>query len=180
MKEKGYILIVSLAFLFLMTTLAISMFGGLAMDETMSGNNREKSRSIDAAQTALNYAESWMAMPANTYTGNWVTGVNCGVPETPLTVPVVCSNALANPSSQSSVRSSGVSFTPANMSVSSAGGLSTYALAPAFYIQYLGSIDTYNALYQVTATSTGGSAAAAAVVQSVYQIHANSSNLGGG
>ena len=40
MKQNGFILIVSLIFLVIMTMLGIAMFGGVSMDEAMSGNER--------------------------------------------------------------------------------------------------------------------------------------------
>ena len=50
-----------------MTMLALYMFRGFIIDEKLSGNHREKNRSLDAAQAALNAAQAWMSTSGNTY-----------------------------------------------------------------------------------------------------------------
>jgi type IV pilus assembly protein PilX len=177
MKQKGFILIVSLIFLVLMTILGISMFGGFTQDEMMSGNHREKVRSIEAAQTALNSSEYWMIQPGNTYDGDWIGPYNTNCTTTSAT-PVVCPNALATPTTLP--WAVGTPYTPAGMST--AGGPNTYAAAPNYYIQFLGTTGTNppTAMYQVTAAAQGGNATATAVVQAVYQVTAASRDIGGG
>jgi type IV pilus assembly protein PilX len=177
MKQKGFILIVSLIFMAIMSMLAIYMFSGFTMDETLSGNHREKSRSLDAAQTALDYADNWLGQSGNTYTGNWITGTTC---TTTSSTPVICSNALTNPTTLPWTSYTG--FTPSGMVVNAAGGIGTYAANPNLYIQYLGTTNANppTAMYQVTATAQGGNTSAAAVVQAVYQVTAASIDLSGG
>ena len=177
MKQNGFILIVSLIFLLLMTVLAIAMFGGFTIGETMSGNNREKNRAIDGAQTALNaagYRIQWQ--PNSVYTGNWNTGVTC-VPTTPQ--PTVCSNDISAAMGQSPTT---LPWTFA-MSSNPTNGQGVYAVSPHYYIKYLtsyGSGTTLDyALYQVTASSSGGNSAAVSVIQAVIQVHALSSYAGG-
>jgi type IV pilus assembly protein PilX len=176
MKQTGFVLVVALIFLALMTMLGISMFSGFSLDETLSGNYREKNRSIDAAQMALDVAQNWMTIPGNTYTGNWITGVNCDLATVQ---PAVCSNALANADTLPWTSVSSASFAPANMTVSTAGGLDTYAAKASYHLQYVGNKDPYNALYRVTATAQGGNATAVTVLQAVYQVHATAAYLGG-
>ena len=176
MNKKGYILIVSLIFMAIMSMLAIYMFGGFIMDETLSGNHREKSRSLDAALTALDYADNWLAQPGRAYSGNWVTGTTCSGVNS---APVICSNALANPVVLP--WPSYTNFTPTGMSISATGGVGTYAASPNYYIQYLGQgANPSIALYQVTAAAQGGNATATTVVQAVYQVTATSVDIGGG
>ncbi len=176
MKQKGFILIASLFFIVILTLIAISMFGGFTADESMSANYREKARSLDAVQTALNYSALWLGQPGNTYTGDWITGTNCS---TVSATPVICSNTLANPSTPN-LWSSYVSYLPTGLTVDALGGMNTYASQPSYYIQYLGQTSATTALYMVTATAQGGNATATAVVQVVYQVTATSRNIGGG
>lgn len=190
MKQKGFVLIVSLIFVVIMTLLALAMFSGLSTDEMMSGNFREKSRSLDAAQVALNAAEYWMQLPGSTYTGDWVGGasaVSCAGVQTTQTV---CTYPITNPSNSGTATSISLSdpstwtsyFSPtlSGMSVSASGGAHTYAGATKFYIQYLGNTaaNPPTAMYMVTAAAIGGNATATTVVQAVYQITAISRDIG--
>ena len=169
MKQKGFILIVSLIFLVIMTILGIAMFRGVSMDETMSGNQREKSRSVEAAQGALDSAEGWLNNGNNTiYGGTMNSGVACAGT---LATPTICSTALANPTTlpwASFFAASGI--IPA--SSVSASGQNTYVSQPQYYIQFLGYApgSTNIALYQVTATAQGGNSTATSVIQAVYQV----------
>lgn len=176
MKQNGFILIVSLIFLVIMTMLGIAMFSGFTMDEMMSGNHREKNRSRDAAQSALIYAGFWLVQPGNSYApGQSNIGVTCSGP---YTAPLVCSNALASPSTLP--WGTAVSYTPSGMTVNAAGGQGTYAASPNFYIQYLGNTNSTSAMYLVTSTAQGGNANAAAVLQAVYQVTATATDISGG
>lgn len=175
MKQKGFILIASLFLLAIMTMIGISMFGGFSTDERMSGNYREKIRSRDAAQTALNAAAYWMSITGNTYAGSWSTGANCTAPSS---TPIICSNALAAPAQPSSWTSY-VTYTPSGMTVKASGGapvnnVSPYATTPNYYIQYLGQLSPTSALYRTTAAATGGNAAATSVLQTDYIVIAKS------
>lgn len=175
MKQKGFILIASLFLLAIMTMIGISMFGGFGTDERMSGNYREKSRSREAAQTALNSAAYWMATGNNTFTGVWNTGATCSATGS---TPIICSNALAAPATPSSWTSY-VTYTPSGMTVNASGGLAnTYASNPNYYIQYLGQLNPTSALYLTTAAATGGNAAATSVLRTVYVVTAKSINIG--
>ena len=164
MRQNGFTLIVSLIFLVMMTMLGLAMFSGFTLDETMAGNLREKSRAFDAAQTAINSAEYWLAQP-----GNATIGSTCS---TALTTPQVCSNALANPTTLPWVNA-GISVTPAS-------GAGSYAANPTYYIQYLGTQASGNAFYLITAAAQGGNANAVAVLQTVYKISVQSGDLGNG
>ena len=77
LKQNGFVLFVTLVLLLIMTMLALYMFRGFIIDEKLSGNHREKNRSLDAAQAALNAAQAWMSTSGNTYSGNWETGIAC-------------------------------------------------------------------------------------------------------
>lgn len=173
MKQKGFILVVSLIFMAVMSILAIYMFSGFTTDAVLSANSREKSRSQDAAQSALDNAALWMGTGVNTYNGvSWVTGNACAGASA---APVICSNPLTTPATLP--WPAYTSFTPTGMTVNAAGGAANiYAANTQYYIQYLGPAPggLQAALYQVTATAQGGNATATSVVQAVYQIQPNS------
>lgn len=166
--QHGFVLIASLLMLLLLTILSLSMGKTFELEEMMSGNQREKTRAFEAAETALNYAESWLNLPANlTNTGLTCTAVT--------TTPVVCNNAPINPTMLP--WTIGVSYTPADMTISSAGGAGTYSNNPMFYIQYLGLGSGPSCLlpappcipiYQITALGYGGDSRSVAVLQSTY------------
>lgn len=178
MKQKGFILVVSLIFMAVMSILAIYMFSGFTMDAVLSGNSREKTRSLDAAQSALDNAALWLGTGVNTYNGaTWVTGTTCGGTSA---MPVVCSNPLTTPTTLP--WASYTSFTPTPMigNVAAGGGVNTYAANTQYYIQFLGptNVNPPTAMYQVTATAQGGNATAATVVQAVYAVQVGSYNAG--
>jgi type IV pilus assembly protein PilX len=90
--QCGFVLIASLLMLLLLTILTLSMGKTFELQEMISGNQREKIRAFESAETALNFAESWLNLPVNLTN----TGITCTAPST---TPVVCNNALANPAS---------------------------------------------------------------------------------
>lgn len=162
-KEGGYVLVVSMILLVVLTLLAVSMFRSFGLQELMAGNLREKTRAVDAAQAAINYAEWWLTQGSNA-----TTGVACAAVTN---TPVVCNTAIA--SATTTPWAVGVNYNPnpAYMTVSASGGTGTYFQAPQFYIQYVGlAAGGTGALYRITAVGWGGNSAAVAVLQSTYII----------
>ena len=180
-KQNGFVLFVTLVLLLIMTMLALYMFRGFIIDEKLSGNHREKSRSLDAAQAALNDAQAWMSQQGNTYTGNWVTGTSCaGV----LAIPTVCSAAI-NPADlvtpiASTPRYNYSALPTTILNPSTTGGAGNYFSVPSYYIQYLGTTGTNppSAMYQVTTASKGGNDTATTVLQAVYKVTAKTIDIG--
>jgi len=179
MKQRGFVLIVSLVFMAIMAMLAIYMFSGFITDETMSGNLREKSRALDAAQLAVVSAENQLAQTGFAYNGSaFVTGTNCsGVSAS----AVICSNSQVSPltlpwSTYTPFAASGVSI-----NISAAGGRNSYAAQPDYYIQYLGITSTNppTGIYQITAAAQGGNITAVSVTQTVEQVIPQVSDIGG-
>ncbi len=175
--QRGVVLITSLILLLITSLLALYMFGGFIQDEKISGNTREKARAVDAAYAALNQAEFWLGQPNNAYAGDWVTGTAC---TTSSSAPVICSNALANPTALP--WSVGVAPTLGPMSINAAGGVGTYATGTQYHIEYLGTVGSNpgTGMYRVTATASGGNAAAVAVQQAVFQVSTDSQDISGG
>jgi type IV pilus assembly protein PilX len=166
-KETGYVLIVSMILLVVLTILAVSMFRSFGLQEIMAGNLREKTRAVDAAQSAINYAEWWLAQGTNA-----TTGVACAALTTAPVVSV-CNTPVPANATTATPWAVGVNYNPnpAYMAVAAGGGVGTYFRAPQFYIQYVGlAAGGTGALYRITAIGWGGNSAAVAVLQSTYII----------
>jgi type IV pilus assembly protein PilX len=169
-RERGYVLATGLLFLVVLTLLGIALFRATGLLDRISANTRDKERSFEAAQSALQYGEWWLqAFGGN---GSPCTAIVSG--QTPANVDV-CSNSLANPASLP--WAAGYTYTPPNMTVAAGGGLASsgsdvnYQSAPVFYIERLGlSPDGKSQIYQVTATGSGGAAGTTTVLRSTYQI----------
>ena len=160
-------LVVSMILLVVLTILAVSMFRSFGLQEIMAGNLREKTRAVDAAQAAINYAEWWLTQGTNA-----TTGVATGACAAASATPVVCNTAIAN-ATTTTPWAVGVNYNPnpAYMAVNAGGGVGTYFRAPQFYIQYLGlASGGTGSLYRITAVGWGGNSAAVAVLQSTYII----------
>ena len=96
--QHGFILIASLFMLLLMSILTISMSGSFGLQELIAGNQNEKVRAIESAQSALGYAEWWLnqttAGASNAGVGI-ATGAGCTSAVTTATstpTPVICCN----------------------------------------------------------------------------------------
>lgn len=158
----GFVLIASLLILVVLTIIAVAMFRSFGLQELMAGNLREKTRALEAANSALSYAEWWLNQ------NNAGTGSNCSGAPSPAGAARVCTNQLSNPGSLSNW-TAGSTYALPSATVSNSGGVGTYYASPKFYIQYLGPDATKNStIYLITAMGYGGNANAVAVVQSTY------------
>jgi type IV pilus assembly protein PilX len=185
--QRGMVLVTSLLLLIVVTLLAVSMFRSFGLDEKIAGNGREKQRALNAAETAEQYAEFWLA------NGNASTGITCASPLVLSSVGQVCSNPLPNIVPNGDVTKVpwtvggapvGVRYVYApsaltTMNISQSGGLGannlgTYYTAPAFYISYLGTSPN-GALYLIDAVGYGGSPDTAAVVEATFAISSSTS-----
>ena len=92
-KQRGVVLVTCMIILFVITILALYMFGGFTQDEKISGNTREKARAVDASFSALNQAQFWMAQSGNVYDNGWKTGAECSASST---TPATISTQPAN------------------------------------------------------------------------------------
>lgn len=167
------VLLTSIILLVFMTVLAIVVFKSYGVLQLLSGDVREKQRSFESAQAALQYGEWFLN------TGNVATGVTCtasgGYPAFSTAGGFgVCTDALPSPTVVPWVNSSSASLGSAvllnGMQISTSGKAGYFYAQPQVYIQYLGlSKDgKMNPTYQVTAFGYGGTANAVSVVQSTY------------
>jgi type IV pilus assembly protein PilX len=177
--QRGVVLVTSLLLLIVVTILAISMFRSFGLDEKIAGNVREKQRALNAAETAEQYAEYWLA------SGNGGAAVTCTGMVTALVGQVCSSGALPNFVAlpwQYSGANVGVTYAPsapAAMNITTTPGQGTYYYTPMFYITYLGPTGTGNGkIYQIDAAAYGGSPDTAAVVESTYLVQSSVSCLG--
>jgi type IV pilus assembly protein PilX len=175
--QRGMVLITALLLLVVVTILAVGMFRSFGLDEKIAGNTREKQRALNAAETAEQYAEYWLANGSGNATIN-CTGTAIISSSNPLgqvcsnTLPTVVANVAQVPW-QNAGANVGVTYTPAAptpMNVTGLnGGAGNYYLAPAYYVSYLGiSANGLQTYYQIDAVGYGGSPDTAAVVESTY------------
>jgi type IV pilus assembly protein PilX len=183
--QRGLVLVTSLLLLVVVTILAIAMFRSFGLDERIAGNVREKQRALNAAETAEQFAETWLSQ------GNGSSAIACTV-FVSSTVGQVCTNTLQaqgiNPVTLPWPQ--GVNYLPTTPTTmvttgvgNSIGGQGTYYTNPAFYIGFLNTAivnGVSTTIYQIDAVGYGGSGNAAAVVEATYQVQASTKNLGEG
>lgn len=175
-QQKGFVLFVVMIFLIVMSLLGVSMYSGFIKDQKMAGNMREKQRAIEAAQANLDMVENWL-QTTNLYEGGWRLAVACNSStQVASATPVICSNALDNPTTLP--WASAQTFTPPSttMAVAAGGGANTYTSNPQYYVQEMDHTDN-TAWYKVTATAQGGNATAATVIETIYEVKCLSCKL---
>jgi type IV pilus assembly protein PilX len=174
-RQGGMVLVTSMLLLIVVTLLAIGMFRSFGLDEKIAGNVREKHRALNAAETAEQYAEYWLANVGG-------TPITCAAPFVASNVGQVCSNVLANPTQIP--WTAGVNYIPTVTSAMHVtgltGGQGAYYNNPAFYISFLGlSPSGLGSIYQIDAVGYGGTADTAAVVEATYIVQSSTKDLGG-
>jgi type IV pilus assembly protein PilX len=172
-RQRGMVLITALLMLVVVTMLAIALFRSFGIDERIAGNMREKARALQAAETAEEYAEAWVAG------GFATTPVACAA-GTPVAYAVgqICTTAtgLANPATLP--WPTGVLYNPLTMP-------SDLAQPPVYYITSLGppggGVQTPQSgiVYQIDAVGYGDSPNATAVVEATYLVKPGTTCLGG-
>jgi type IV pilus assembly protein PilX len=171
-RERGYVMVVSLLILLLITVMSITMARSFFLEEGMAGNLREKNRSFAAAQAALRYGE-WYASQGG-------TPASCSTLTGAITAQL-CTNAVtvnATPNASTPPLATYISLpTSAYLSVATGGGKDTFYAQPGFYVQFIGLTLHSVAIYQITAFGYGGSLNSVSVVQSTYQVCPGYSNM---
>ncbi|MGB7754936.1 MAG: PilX N-terminal domain-containing pilus assembly protein [Salinisphaera sp.] len=183
-RQDGFILVTSLIFLVILTLLAVSAINSSTLQERMAANQREKSRALDAADSALRHVETLLA-------SSDFRACN------PVMNPGITSNSQSTNSCNANA--SGLAVIPASSGNTDSAtyylsdqfwsqtGVSTYQLpgdasTSGLNIQYVveyvrqqaddlnpGSAGT-TVLFRITARARGRSPGSRAVVQSVYQV----------
>jgi type IV pilus assembly protein PilX len=178
-RQRGLVLVTSLLMLVLVTILAIGMFRSFGVDEKIAGNMREKQRALNAAETAEQFAESYLS------SGSVAAATTCTLPVSSA-VGQVCSSTLQAQGFDPAVLNwpAQVNYLPTTMAlpVNASGGSGNYYLPPAYYIGFITSANNpatgfTTSYYQIDAVGYGGSSNTAAVVEATYQISSVSKNL---
>jgi type IV pilus assembly protein PilX len=169
-RQQGFVLIIGLLFLVVLTLLSLSMFRSFNLQESIAGNTREKQRTFEAAQSALAYGEWWLSQGGSTVSE--CAGINNA---SDITKMRVCNQPLIDPRTLPWVIRT--DYQPPSMSVKLSGGIATggdinYKAMPGFHISYMGvnAANPQSLVYQVSGFGYGGSTTAATVVQSTYQL----------
>jgi type IV pilus assembly protein PilX len=183
-REGGYVLVTSLLLLIVVTLMAVSMFRSFGVEEKIAGNVRDKQRALQAAETAQQFAEQYLANIATI-----PAAITCNTPVNANTGTVqVCGTTLANPASLPWLNASnqpvGVSYAPTvptPMTVTTTSAPGTYYATPQFYIAYLGNSSSVpgGVVYQIDAVGYGGSPSSVAVVESTFLVQSGVTCLGG-
>ena len=180
-RQRGFVLVVSLLLLVVVTIMALSMFRSFGIQERIAGNMKEKQRALESAQTAEQYAEWWLSKNG----GNPLSAVNCTQGLDAATTGVqICSNPLSASSVNANTwQNLGVTYTPLNTTSlamtfgqASATTVGNYASKPVFYISDLGvapagSPYAGGEVYQIDAAGYASDTSATAVIESTYVVY---------
>jgi len=176
-RQQGFVLIVGLILLVVVSLLSVSMFRSFGLQERIAGNTRDKQRSFEAAQTAVQFGEWWLTNLSGATTGSTCTNPVSG---NTLSNMRVCSSELADPwdpATWTSTTAPRIDYQPTGMAVLAGGGFSTtandinYQTVPSLHIQYMGSSSDGKALlYRVSGFAQGGNLGTVSVIQSTFQL----------
>lgn len=165
-RERGMVLVSSLLLLLVVTLLAVSMFRSFGLDEKIAGNTRDKQLALQAAQSAEQYAESYLA---NDYSLAVLASANASLPSVNCAGPIsttvnICSNPLASPSSLP--WAAGATYT---IQTNGTTGGVVPANPPVFYIYALSSTGPpYQ--FRIDAVGYGNSPNTVALVEVIYSL----------
>lgn len=168
-RQRGYLMVVSMLIILLITIMSISMAKSFFLEEGMAGNLREKSRSFAAAQAGLRYGE-YQAVQNGQSSGSATCAAGL---LSYTTTPPVCNPLVAISTSSTSVApiSSYYQMPQPNLAIATiatTGGDAFYKV-PGIYVQYQGPL-IGGAVYLITAFGYGGTASSVSVVQSTLQV----------
>jgi type IV pilus assembly protein PilX len=171
--QRGVALITAMLLLIVVTIMALSMFRSYGTQERIAGNTRDKQRATNAAISAQQFAEGWLASGLATGKINCVALISSNVGQVcsnlpnlgvlPWTAGVIYTQFTSNPVN-------GVLNT-VNAGTQTAG---SYYAAPIFYITDLGTYagDATKEVYQIDALGYGATANTVAIVESTFIIGA--------
>jgi type IV pilus assembly protein PilX len=181
-RQQGFVLITGMLFLVVMTMLGLALFRSTGLMDRISANTRDKQRSFEAAEAALQYGAWWLSTAGGGSSVSCAANVNQTVANLH-----VCTEALS--SSIATVAALGwtataYAYTPPGMIVAAGGGLASggtdinYQKPPGVYIENIGLAPTGSAqFFQLTAYGYGGDINTVSVVRSTYKQTAKSKSL---
>ena len=184
-RERGFIMVTGLLFLTVLTLLGLALFRSSGLLDRLTANTRDKQRSFESAQAALEYGAWWLGT-----TGGGGDGKTCAT-NSGATVSTIhiCTEPLAASLTTISALAwvpQAFSYTPPNMTVVTGGGGMNaagtdinYNAPPGVYPENLGlSSDGKTTYYQATAYGYGGDANTVSVVRATYKRTAKSKDRG--
>jgi type IV pilus assembly protein PilX len=187
--QRGMALITAMLLLIVVTIMALSMFRSYGVEERLAGNTRDKQRAINAAESAQQYAESWLASGTAPATGvcpvglvpSSTSGEVCSPPVTPIDFTVLpWTTGVTYTQFTSNTINGWSNLISATGTVENAGLKQTasYVQAPVFYVTDLGPNlgSPTGEVYQVDAVGFGGTSNTVAVVESTFVIGTNTPN----
>lgn len=189
-REQGFILVTGLLFLVVMTLIGLALFRSTGLLDRLTANSRDKQRSFEAAESAVEYGVWWLQTPSGGTFGSCASNSNATVSSL-----TVCNEGLstslttiADVDSSSSWVKKAFAYTPPNMTVASSstvGGMNAantdviYWKPPGLYIENLGlSTDGFTQYYQITGYGYGGDSNTVTVVRGTFKQTAGSKNRG--
>jgi type IV pilus assembly protein PilX len=177
-KQRGYLMVVSLLIILLITVMSISMAKSFFQEEGMAGNLREKSRSFAAAQAGLRYAESIAIANGKSAGGTCLASGS-------LTASSICNNAYTKSATNGGapLQASWVMPTPviAGLTFSNSPSGDSFYSTPGIYIQWLGPLSINGgAVYRVTSFGYGGTQNSVSMVESILQVTSPNKSVASG
>jgi type IV pilus assembly protein PilX len=189
--QRGVVLISAILLLIVMTLLALGMFHSFGIQELIAGNVREKTRALQSAEAAEQYAEMWLTAPGNILSNSVDCSTTGLVAYSATAVPYICMKPVAVIDDALSVTTVpwmvnnaevGFMFFPGantgagtggtstgDMIVSATGILNSYYQAPRLYIGVV-SYSATQALYRIDAWNYAATTTTPAVVESNYVV----------
>jgi type IV pilus assembly protein PilX len=186
-RERGFIMITGMLFLVVMTLLGLALFRSTGLMDRITANTRDKQRSFEAAESAMEYGAWWLT----TSSGGGAPSTCATNSNATVSVIHVCSEALST--SFQTVAALGwtaqaFTYTPPNMAIQTGGGVNTsgttgstdvnYIAPPGVYVERLGlSADGTSMFYQLTSYGFGGDGNTASALRATFKQTAKSTNL---
>jgi type IV pilus assembly protein PilX len=177
-RERGMVLVTALLLLVVVTLIALAMFRSVGLDQKMAANLREKQRALNAAESAEQYAEYFLA---NGGSGSAPLGI-CSPPLVTGPTPI-CTNPMTSPATLPWTTGVNYALTaataPSAMNITTTPALGSFYYSPAYYIAYVGqTAGGLGKIYQIDAVAYGASPDTAAVVESTYIVQTSVQDLG--
>jgi type IV pilus assembly protein PilX len=153
----------------------------------MTANSRDKQRSFEAAESAIEYGVWWLQQPGGGTSGSCAGNNNATVAALKVcTEPLSASlTTIADVEASGSWAVRSFAYTPPNMTVNPTnGGMANatdvnYYQAPGLYVENLGlSTDGKSQFYQMTAFGYGGDSKTVSVVRGTFKQTSASKNRG--
>jgi type IV pilus assembly protein PilX len=175
--QRGIVLVASLLLLIVVTIMALSIFRSFGGQEKIAGNTREKQRALQAAVSAEQFAEWWIAAQSNapvavSQDAAAAIAIKCTVLlDANQGQAQICNNTLASnnilvtqvPWTVGGAPGTpiGMAYNPPTMSVpgspcaANCVSTDTYYARPRFYVADMGQFGRFGELYQVDAYGYG-------------------------